>query len=241
MTENNFHFLRAFRVRMAVVLTVFFFLSMAVANIFLYRLGIDVLVDQLRGRLMALAQTASLMVDADVLAQIPLNRDGIFTPQFKNIAARLLQVKEANPDIKYIYTMARTDREGVWQFVVDPEAAPADADSAEPTAYPGDRYYAGRFPEMLKAFDGPAADKKIGRDEWGFFLSGYAPIRDKTGKAVAVLGVDMSAEDVSAAEKEIIRRVSLLFVPIVFIALALGVSLSRWISRRVQKLIQPQI
>jgi nitrate/nitrite-specific signal transduction histidine kinase len=49
----------------------------------------------------------------------------------------------------------------------------------------------------------------MGADEFGVWLSGYAPIRDANGNAVAIVGVDMSADEVIQLQARI-RNVSIL-------------------------------
>jgi putative nucleotidyltransferase with HDIG domain len=175
------------------------------------------------------------MVDADTLTQVPLNRQGASSPPFGTIANALLRIKKANPPIKYIYTMARTQQPGRLVFVVDPQ--PREKLNPGLTSYPGDFYDATGLPAMLKAFDEPSADVKLGRDSWGVFLSGYAPIRDKSGKTVAILGVDMTADAVLKTQTAMRNREWLFFIIIIAASLFLGVIFSRWITAPVRTIL----
>ena len=67
---------------------------------------------------------------------------------------------------------------------IGPTAAPAR---------PGDPFDAAPFPELLLGLEGPTADRSYDlTDAWGVALSGYAPVLDETGRAIAVLGVDVA-------------------------------------------------
>ncbi|HLD41034.1 MAG TPA: HD-GYP domain-containing protein, partial [Candidatus Omnitrophota bacterium] len=212
-------------------------LSITTLSIFLvYKHTLDSQFQELRNRLMAIAQTAVLAIDVDTLLEVPLNKEGINSPQYKVIADKLKAVKEANLSVWYIYIMAKTEREGVWQFVVDPFPSGRMGRKAVVTSYPGDRYEAGRFPGMLKGFSGPSADKKLEQDEWGITLSGYAPIRDKNGSPVAVLGVDITADSVYLTQKEIERRAVFVLIVGMIISLALGTFISAKVAHPVEKL-----
>jgi putative nucleotidyltransferase with HDIG domain len=211
---------------------------MSLGNFLIYKFSLNAQFNQLRERLMVIASTASLMIDADSLLRIPLNRDGINSPQYKVIADKLNKIKQVNPSLKYIYTMTKTDKEGIWQFIVDPSPVSEEDIRRGATSYPGDKYDASRFPEMLKGFIGPAADKKVMVDEWGVTLSGYAPIRDKDDKPVAILGVDMSAEDVYRTQREVLARaISVLGIG-VFTSIILGLLISGRITKRIGKLVE---
>src|SRR3989338_328822 len=212
-------------------------LSITTLSIFLvYKHSLDSQFQELRNRLMAIAQTAVLAIDLDTLLEVPLNKEGINSGQYKVIADKLKAIKEANPSVWYIYIMAKTEKAGIWQFVVDPFPSGRMGRKAVVTSYPGDRYEAGRFPEMLKGFDGPSADKKLEQDEWGITLSGYAPIRDKGGNPVAVLGVDITADSVYLTHKDIERRAVFVLIVGMIISLALGTFISANVAHPVEKL-----
>ena len=228
----------SFRTRVTLVLVLSMLFVMSLGNFLIYKFSLNAQFNQLRERLMVIASTASLIIDADSLLRIPLNRDGINSPQYKVIADKLNKIKQVNPSLKYIYTMTKTDKEGIWQFIVDPSPVSEEDIRRGATSYPGDKYDASRFPEMLKGFIGPAADKKVMVDEWGVTLSGYAPIRDKDDKPVAILGVDMSAEDVYRTQREVLARaISVLGIG-VFTSIILGLLISSRITKRIGKLVE---
>jgi len=91
---------------------------------------------------------------------------------------------------------------------------------------------------MLKAFDGPSADTKFEIDEWGVTLSGYAPIRNKNGEAVAMLGVDMEAKDIYNLQKIVHKRGFLVLILGVLFSLSLGVLISTRITKPIKKLVE---
>lgn len=229
----------SFRTKVTVALILSMLLVAALSNFFIYKFALDSQFQELRDKLMVIAQTAAFAIDVDALMQVPLNRrDGTASAPYKIIIEQLNKIKNANAPIKYIYTMAKTDREGIWQFIVDPDPVNEENAAAGNTAFPGDTYDASRFPALLKAFDGPAADTKLEIDEWGVTLSGYAPLRDRTGKAVAILGVDISADDLYALQKMVHLRGILVLVLGVIISLLLGVFVSHRITARIEALVE---
>jgi len=227
----------SFRTRVTIILVLSFIFVSALSNLLIHEFAIRSQFSQLRDKLMVIAQTAALMVDADLVLEVPLNREGVNSAQYQAIAEKLNKIKAVNPPIKSIYTMTKTGREGIWQFIVDPEPI-IKGKRSSPTSYPGDKYDASRFPEMLKGFFGPSADKKLMRDEWGITLSGYAPVFDKNGKAVAILGVDIAAEDVYNTRKEMHRRGIFVLAAGIFVSLALGLLISRRITDPIKKLVE---
>ncbi|MBU0468151.1 MAG: HD domain-containing protein [Candidatus Omnitrophica bacterium] len=187
---------------------------------------------------MIIAQTATLSIDGDLLMKIPLNRQGVNSEAFKIILKKLQKIKKVDPILKYVYTMTQTDKPGVLQFIVDADTDMDESKDGEIVSFPGDKYDASRFSEMMKAFDGPAADKKMGTDEWGVLLSGYAPIYDSKGKAVAIIGVDINADDVYAVQKGFHQREIVILILGIILSLIVGTLFSNTIMQRIKKLAE---
>ena len=227
----------SFRVKVTLALIFSMFFVGALNNFLIYRYTLDSQFSTLRNRLMLLARTAVLMIDPGVLMEVPLDRDGVNSSQFKSIVGILKKIKEANPPIDSIYTLTRTGKKGIWQFIVDDEPADEEDEILGTTAYPGDEYDASRFPEMMKAFDGPSADTEFEVDEWGATLSGYAPIRDKKGNAVAVLGVDIKADEVYGVQGAVRRRALSVLVLGIILSIFLGIFLAKRITNPIKKLV----
>jgi len=220
-------FFHSFYVKVALSFTLSLLFVALLGNFVLFKYALKSQFGQLRDKLKVIAQTAALSVDAAELNNVPLKPEGVNSPSFKSIASRLSKIKQVNPSIKYIYLMKKTDQPGIWQFAVDPGL----------TSYPGDKYDARRFPEMLKGFEGPSADTSLATDEWGKLLSGYAPILNKDNVPVAVLGIDIDAADVYLAEKDLLYRGILVLLAGVIFALSLGFIFSARIIIPIKKLI----
>lgn len=161
----------------------------------------------IKQRLLSLAQTAALLINSDEHDRLKTTADEKST-EYMQIKKILQDFKKANPDIKYIYTMRKTGKPDVWAFVVDAE--PADS---EDLSHIGDTYDVKlESYEMKKAFDGPIADEDFGTDKWGAVLSGYAPIRDKAGKATAIVGMDISVDSLIQQERLMFAGAIIVFI-----------------------------
>lgn len=236
MSANPFW--KSFQMRVTLALIISMFFIGALSNFLIYRFTLDTQLEDLRGKLKIIAQTAALMIDANTLLSVPLSKEGMNSLQYQIIAQKLKAVKEANPPVRFIYTLTKTEKEGIWQFIVDPEPSLTSQRREKATAFPGDRYDASRFPEMLKAFSGPSADRRPESDEWGLTLSGYAPIRNAVGQAVAVLGVDIMAPEVYAMQKNVHQRSALVLLLGIIFSLPLGMAVSHRISGPVKRLVE---
>jgi len=234
--KNISLFFRSFYVKVALSFILSLLFVALLSNFILLEFSLKSQFSQLREKLKVIAQTAVLSVNINELNNIPLNPEGVNTPAFKDLALQLLRIKQANPVIKYIYIMSKTNQPGIYQFMVDPDALSGKTSKARAASFPGAKYDARRFPEMLKAFDAPAADTKLVVDEWGKLLSGYAPIL-KNNQAIAILGIDIDASDVHLAEKGLLQRGIFILLMGVLFSLLIGAVLSIKIISPVKKLI----
>lgn len=155
----------------------------------LYYAARKTVMDEVRRQLVCIASTAALQIDPVKHGQLKTHDDET-TPTYKELREDLHRIRVANPDIRFIYTMTSTGRPNTWQFILDAEEDPAEV------SHIGDEYDISKLPEMQKAYSGAIADRELNRDKWGVFLSGYAPIYDVNWQPIAILGVDMTQENV---------------------------------------------
>ncbi|MBI4615841.1 MAG: serine/threonine protein kinase [Planctomycetes bacterium] len=122
--------------------------------------------------------------------------------EFKRVHDHIRRVSAENPEVKFIYTLRKLEGEHDWEFVVDRDVDPVDLDGdgeadledkAEMGTFPGLKYVWDESPEMKQTVDDlvPRHDPEFSADEFGFVLSGYAPIGDRKGTGGYILGVDM--------------------------------------------------
>ncbi len=168
------------------------------AVLMIYSTGRSVLLREVRAKAVQLATLVSQNVDPALLAQIHEESD-MQGEAYRRVLADFQRVRDSLDDIRYVYAMRPRPDLGPhqWAFIVDadPDDEDANGDGVisddEKGARPGMKYDATEIPAMERALRGPDADRSFTRDAWGEWMSGYAPIKDPTGKAVAVLGVDV--------------------------------------------------
>ncbi|MFH1444699.1 MAG: ATP-binding protein [Candidatus Peregrinibacteria bacterium] len=183
------------------------------------RATIDRLVkDRLRNE----AAIAALQFTGEELMDIHTPED-VESPEFGNLVWRLQDIRARTPGIRFAYIMRRTEDPLTLEFVVDADALSSleeldrnrngMVDDDEAPGLPGDPYSVSDIPSLQNdAFDGPTTDPGITHDQWGYLFSGYAPIRDQQGNAVAVLGIDMLAEDYADIVQSIFSMQALLLI-----------------------------
>lgn len=135
-----------------------------------------------------LAERISFEIDGDLHARLEPVRATIHTEAYREIHNRVdtfirtwMPQWDLSQGIAHYYTLVRTDRKGYARYVL----------SDRPDRC-GVEYHYGRYPQMSAGLLGPTADFSPTRDEWGWWISGYAPVRKRSGEVVALFGIDIS-------------------------------------------------
>ncbi len=181
---------------------------------------------EVREHLMSIAQAVALSIDPEAHQQVvkegredsPLYQQ--LTEQLQRFAHALLpEVREKGTLLvqESIYTLVPSHSK-TWRFALD-SGIPYDIDGDgeidedEDKAHLGEPYDVSDFPEMLRCFlEGrPTADTELTEDKWGVWLSGYAPVKDASGRVVAVVGVDFNVTSLRAKEAWLRRMAWLVF------------------------------
>jgi hypothetical protein len=123
------------------------------------------------------------------------------------LAERLDELRRRATEVRFVWIMRHAPHgDGQMEIVISnatylsPQELDINGngrvDPDEEVAQPGDLFDANPYPALIAGFEGPTADAGSEEtDQWGIALSGYAPVRDWSGRAIAVLGVDISARD----------------------------------------------
>ncbi len=155
------------------------------------------------------AQMAASFVDPVLFEQ--LGEGDEESEAYLSIRDDLRSFLVENSDIAFIYTMAKWDDKLVFVVDADPED-PADL---------GEPYES--YEVIEEAFSGKAVvDEEVTTDEWGSVYSGYAPIFDKEGSVVGIVGVDCSVGTINARVSSMLRTV--VIIELVCFVLALGIA-----------------
>lgn len=106
------------------------------------------------------------------------------TATYQAMVQQLRTMRNGSEMVTNCYIM-KLDNGAVLFWVDDTEDDPAGIGEA----YPG-----AEVAKVEAAVSTPQVSDSIYTDEWGSFITGYAPVRDANGTTVAVLGIDMNAQ-----------------------------------------------
>lgn len=182
----------------------------------------DIMRADLRQRMRDVASMAAMNLSGDAHRQVR-GREDEATPTFAALKRHMQSVKAAVPELRFAYTIKRA-ADGSMAFWIDAET------DAEGT-HVGDEVTV--VTETLKlAFQAPTqpyVEPEFYTDQWGTWLSGYAPVFASDGTLECLIGVDISAAKVAEAEWAAIRVLLLIAGAITLIVAVIGL----WLSNRI--------
>lgn len=185
-----------------------------VASIAAYANARSQILEGFRQRALTAVGITALQQNGDEFDSIQTAND----PLYEKIRLQNLAILRSDPDFIYVYTMRR-DPQGIY-FVVDGNELDAEGFSQY-----GDRYLE-PSELLLENFDSmtdPIVEPAIYTDEYGSFLSAYAPILTTDGRRVGVVGVDISADAIVREQRQIL----ILSLAIFLVAVGIGIFFGR--------------
>ncbi len=151
-------------------------------------------------------------------------------PLHQALKRRFDNILAADPAVTAVYIMALADPDGPRSNLV----AVVDAAAVYKPVPPGSNYDASDLPVMQRGFDETVVEDRMYEDDWGFSLSGYAPIRAPDGSRLALVGLDVNATHV----RNIRGRVLSVVAVIVGVAVGVLILFAFILGRRIRKPIQ---
>ena len=171
----------------------------------LYLRNVDLNVARISEQVKGIAATGAVQFDTTDLDKLH-TKDDAQKPEYEKVILQLRKIREQNDRITYAYIMRPTSNKAFFEFVADADSLNLDAkidlnkdgiiDDADWLSPPGELYdVSGLEDRVIEALSNSVAFEPY-TDQWGTFISGWAPIKDSEGKTIAILGIDRHADDV---------------------------------------------
>jgi len=190
---------------------------------FFYKSATNDLMNSLQSRLLNSSALLAQSFDVSELNQLRHPSSEKKAVSAKNVR-KIRELVETNSDIAFIYLMRLV--EGHVYFIIDSDK--------EAPAFTGE-LYENPPAALIRGFDQPSVDDMINEDQWGSFLSGYAPI--KGGKDKMLVGIDMRADQVHEKFVQLRKNALISCIAAIIIAFLLSHFLSRHFTHRMDRLM----
>ncbi len=228
----------SWQIRLLIAFSVIFTVFFVAAFAWFYWYASNAAMDDISSELYARLETGAASIDGDELLEMyEDNLDSVDDypdePRFWE-HAEWLSVVGGEESYGWAYTYMGTGQPDEVIFIgcsgalYDPPEGP----------WFGERYVAGDDEQIAAGLSRIVIEDYLIEDEWGDWLSGYAPIYNEDGEAVAALGIDISADYVWEVQTQIQTTVAIVFV-VTYIPLLVAVLLvSRAMTRPIVRVTQ---
>jgi adenylate cyclase len=209
-----------FRTKVAIGLVALALMTNGLLLVLMYYQARESLRTQIQSTVLSITNTAATLVDVDRYLQIRVRADED-SPAYRDLETYLRQVRDANRRqdvrLKYVYIIAQDPKNpAAAHFVVDAE------EEGENKSHFGEAYKS--IDASTLDFRVPQVPRGFVKDQWGTWLTALAPIRDRAGTSVGLLGADINAEDVLARLRRLL--ISGLAGMLLSVVLAVGVAVA---------------
>ena len=228
--RGAFERLRVYRrihVRLTAIYGAALLLVLTPAAFVVYHLALAAELDGLAARLHMATVGLAGLIDGDRLMAI----DSDVHPYRVELERRFVAVTKAEPEISSLFVFAPLPREGFMRFIVDTDVRKAPAGF-------GREYDARGYPELLGALAGAKVEREPVADEWGLSISGFAPVRDSQGKAVAILGIDTDAARVERMRDRLMWTAVAISVGAMLLLVIAAVGVGRLLRGPLRRIVQ---
>lgn len=176
--------------------------------------------EDFRDSLLHTVSLAALQINGDEHSLIKTTED---KDHFENIKQNLIRIHDAANGIEYPYTM-RLNEKGEIYFIVD-------STDDEPSAF-GEIYNdpGQALKTNFATISEPIVEADLYTDEWGTWLSAYAPIYRSDGEIDGVVGIDILADNILAKEHKFLLVSFIIFLAALPFAIFSGAFMARSIS-----------
>lgn len=219
------------KTKITIVFSLFMFVVLFLVFLFFYINAKNIYKENLRNHLLSIAEISSLQINGDEhnLLQSIEDEQSL---EYKKLIQILKKIQEKVPEIYYIYTMRENDK-GQITFILDPDDVDPNDISHIGTLYMDASPF---LKDNFSSLDYSFAEEDFYTDEWGTWLSAYAPFYDSNGVRSGILGIDIDASDIIAKEKKLLTIYILIFSLLLILSIFLGLFVGSRIVKSVTSL-----
>jgi len=223
-----------FKLRISIA---FFLITFFVATyifLLLYRQTVSDYTESLRMNLKSTASFAASTIEAEDVLSISLQEGCEKNPNYKKLLDVLHDVIKMDARIDDAYILVPSGTDYVLRFVIN-------ADRAVTPVSCGQEYNIKDIPAMQRAFVEPDADHEVTSDQWGVWLSGYAPIKNDQGDSIAIIGLDVAEKTINSIREVFLQRYLFFMILMLLLAFLMGFFISQWLTRPLDSIIDSML
>lgn len=172
----------------------------------LYRKTTQLFEENLRDRLLSIVSTSVATLNPHDIEMLN-NEEDWKRPEWPKVVRQMEKIRKNNKDIIFMYIIRKSSTDpSKMEFVADSHSIDPYAkidingdgiiNDGDQLQWPGQPYPTAPK-EAFEAYRGMLTNQTTYGDQWGDVLTGYAPLKNESGSTIAILAVDIRANDLA--------------------------------------------
>ncbi len=202
-------------------------MSTLLALFIIYGEASRLIFEEIRSKILSLVINSEQIINPNDVKKFIESKGDENTSDYKHLIDELTEIRDINRRsdiyVEYIYLIKKYNDSNRYYFIMD-----LASEGRTVEAHFGDLY-----PSLIEAPEGtftPFVTTHIYSDEWGTWLSGYAPIHDSEGNEVALLGIDVRTKEIYLELEKLLLYGLVAFAISIFVAVIFAYFLSKLVS-----------
>ncbi|MCB1072683.1 MAG: HAMP domain-containing protein [Chlamydiia bacterium] len=202
-------------------------MSTLLALFIIYGEASRLIFEEIRSKILSLIINSEQLINSKSLKAYIESRGETNTSEFKQLNEELLEIRDLNRRsdiyVEYVYLIRKNDDLNHYYYLLD----------IQPENHKKKAHYGELYPsrvEIPSDLSAPFVTTHIYSDEWGTWLTGYAPIYDSDGKRIALLGIDVRTKEIYLELEKLLLYGLVAFAISIFVAVIFAYFLSKLVS-----------
>lgn len=201
-------------------------MSTLLALFIIYGEASRLIFEEIRSKIYSLVINSEQLINREDLKEVIKSRGDPSSAAYQTVRKELLNIRDLNRPsdifVEYVYILKRAPHSDRYYFVMD-----LGASSEEGLSY--GEAYSSRI-QIPPGISKPFVAAHIYSDEWGTWLTGYAPLYDADGNHLGLLGMDVRTKEIYSELETLLLYGLIAFVISLFVAVIFAYFLSKLVS-----------
>ena len=176
-------------------------------------------------------QVSANLIPGEDIQSIPLTAGCEKSPDGVALIRKLKSIRAVDNDIFDTYIMVKDPDPAYVRFVTN-------ADRERTPVGCGERYDVRAEPGVGLGFQKSYTDLKAHTDQWGTWVSAYAPVKTRSGETVGIIGMDIAQQTVLEIRQEFFSRFLMSIGACLIFSLIVGLLSSIWLTRPIRRVVK---
>lgn len=223
---------KSLKFKMLFTFSILLLISCVLISILLSRSSMALVKESVGQQTSSIVENTSKIIDMDRYEKITIHSGK--TDYYIELRKELNKIREMN-NMEYLYTMSRAKNNNGYDYYYMVDGMPAGSKHASELGEKEDNI--DEFPAIKRAFETGKVEFEISKDsEYGEFISIYAPLKNKKGEMIGILGADINASKVYKAIDANILNSIMITIVILIVGLFITYMFTDYLTKPLRKL-----